>query len=126
MWASVPMPMDDLDLEAFVLEEALFLGDDDRGAVGELDEAQLQFVLFNGEFLRVEGADREGGDEDCVTELHGDDGLKTRFNQRCPCHTVAAGMNGRGGVLIRRMSADHGEAQAGRSIFSEARKRSWR
>ena len=29
---------DDLDRQAFVLEEALFLGDDDGGTVGELDE----------------------------------------------------------------------------------------
>ena len=50
---------DDFDLKAFVLEEAFFLGYDERSAIGKLDKAELKGVLFDGEFLGM----CEAGDE---------------------------------------------------------------
>ena len=34
---------------SFFIEEALLFGDDDGGAVGEFDEAELEFVLLEAE-----------------------------------------------------------------------------
>ena len=41
------------DVEAFLLEEALLLGDGERRHVGELDEAELQLLLLDRQRRRV-------------------------------------------------------------------------
>lgn len=50
---------DDFDLKAFSFEEAFFFGDHDRSAVGELNETELESVLFDIERSGLEEASSE-------------------------------------------------------------------
>ena len=44
---------DDLHLQAFFFEIAFFFGDDNGRAVGELDEAEFEFIFFDIELFSM-------------------------------------------------------------------------
>ena len=48
------------DVKPLLLEEALLIGDGERRHVGELDEAEVEIILFDGQHVGVGSGGEEG------------------------------------------------------------------